>query len=134
MLGYIQNPDRFSDALAFAYFHRVAPVFHEVIAYETYDSDPFDEVYAVKRDFINEVLKYIDECDHAGDYDALGFYKLEDKFGGYKTNRMELLYALEYIRIDGRFGDEVWKAIESNAPAEANSIEATFSPKRLDFH
>lgn len=134
LLGYIQNPDRFGDALAFAYYHRIAPVLHEDIARETYDGDPFEDIYAVKRDFILEVLKYIDERDLAGDHDALGFYKLEEQFGGYKTNRMELIHALEYIRIEGRFDDKVWAAIESNAPAEANSLEAKFSPQDVDFH
>lgn len=133
LLGYIQNPDRFSDALAFAYYHRIAPVFHENIARETYDCDPFEDIYFVKRDFILEVLKYIDERDLEKDYESLGFYNLEEKFGGYKANRIELIYALEYTRISGRFGDEFWKAVESNAPAEANSIDSTFSPKDVEF-
>lgn len=134
LLGYIQNPERFSDALAFAYFNRIAPVFHEDIARETYDSDPFEEIYAVKRDFALTVLKYIDERVLADDLEAIEFYKLEDKFGGYKANRIELIKALEYARIDGRFDSNVWTAIESNAPVEANSLDATFSPQDVYFN
>lgn len=134
LLGYIQNPSKFGDALAFAYYHRMSPVFHEQIARETYDGDPFEDVYWIKSDFILEVLKYLDEKDLAKDYDPLEFYNLEETFGGYKANRIELLYALEYIRISGRFDDEVWNAIQRNAPMEANQIDSTFSPDEVDFH
>jgi hypothetical protein len=133
LIGYIQNPDRFSDALAFAYNHRLAPIFHEDIARETYDGDPFDKIYAVKREFITALIKYVDDRALAGDLKAVEFYKLEDKFGGYKAHRMELRFALEYARIEGRFDDAVWAAIESNAPAEANSLDAEFSPEDIHF-
>lgn len=133
LIGYIQNPARYSDALAFAYYRRIAPIFHEDAARETYGGDPFDEVYAVKREFVSEVTKYVDELWCAGNLEGLGFYKLEDKFGGYKANRVELIYALEYTRIDGRFDEEVWKAIESDAPIEASSLDAKFSPEEVNF-
>src|SRR5690606_22693060 len=122
-----------SDAHAFAVQNRLAPIFHENILRETYGEDPFEEVYAVKADFITEVLKYVDERWLAEDFDALGFCNLEGKFGGYKTNRVELIHSLEYMRIDGRFDDKVWAAIEANAPAEANSLDSTFSPKNVYF-
>lgn len=51
-------------------------------------------MYSVKEDFITEVMRYVDERWLAKDFDALGFYNLEDKFGGYKTNRIELIHAL----------------------------------------
>ena len=134
LLGYLQNPDQFSDSLAFAYEHRLAPILHEGIARETHGSDPFDEVYAVKGEFISEVLRYVDDRALADDYESLEFYKLEDKFGGYKANRIELIYALEYARIDGRFDEKVWSAIEKNAPMEANSLDAEFSPEKVSFY
>ncbi|WP_441460169.1 hypothetical protein [Burkholderia thailandensis] len=133
LIGYIQNPKHFADALAFAYFNRLAPIFHEDIMREYYGSDPFAEVYAVKADFMNEVLKYVDECEHQGDFTAIEFYNLEDKFGGYKANRIELIHTLEYARIDGRFSEKVWNAIEHNAPSEANRLEQAFSPKDVSF-
>ncbi len=132
LLGYIQNPDRFSDALAFAYYNRLAPIFHENVTRETYDEDPFSDVYAVKGDFISKVLEFVDENDLAGNYQAIEFYNLEDKFGG-RSNRIEILHALEYARIDGRFGQKVWDAIVQNAPAEANRIDDSFSPKDVEF-
>jgi hypothetical protein len=133
LIGYIHNPQYFSPALAFAYYNRVAPIFHENIAREKYESDPFEDVYAVKASFVDEVTKYVDECDLAGNLEAIGFYKLEERFGGYKANRIELLHSLEYARIDGRFSDAVWKAIEANAPAEANRLDDKFPPSDIHF-
>lgn len=133
MIGYIQHPGHFSDALAFAYYHRVAPIFHEDLVREAYDVDPFESAYVIKAAFVDEVTKYVDDRWRADDLEAIEFYNLEDKFGGYKSNRVELIYILEYARIDGRFDDNVWKAIESNAPAEASSLDATFSPKEVHF-
>lgn len=133
LFAYIQNPDQFSDALAYSYYHRVAPIFHENIEHETYGNDPFNDIYAVKRDFISEVTKYVDEQWLVRNFEAIAFYNLEEKFGGYKANRIELIHALEYTRIDGRFDEEVWKAIESNAPSEANSLRAKFSSKDVYF-
>lgn len=132
LLGYVQNPDRFSDALAFAHANRIAPIFHENIARETHGDDPFAEIYGVKADFISDLMKYVDDRDLAGDHQALEFYKLEDKFGG-RSNRIEILHALEYARIDGRFNQTVWDAVVSNAPAEANTIDQSFSPADVEF-
>lgn len=133
LIGYLQNPDKFSDALAFAYEHRLSPIFHEDGVREAHDGDPFEEAYVVKGALMAEVLKYVDDRDLAGDYQALEFYNLEEKFGG-RTNRIALIYTLEYARIDGRFNDKVWNAVESNAPAEANSIDSDFGPEKVSFY
>jgi len=133
LMGYVQFPDKFSDAHAFAVFNRIAPIFHENILREVHGSDPFAEVYSVKEDFITDVLRYVDERWRAKDFDALGLYKLEDKFGGYKTNRVELIHSLEYMRIDGRFDDPFWGAVEADAPSEAKSLDSMFSPANVYF-
>ena len=131
--GFIQNPQCFAPALAYAYFHRVAPIFHEAVAREHLGSDPFAEVYAVKREFVNDVTKYVDDRWLAKDLKAVEFYKLEQKFGGHHVNRIELIHTLEYARIDGKFDEALWKAVESNAPSEANSLDSTFTPKDVHF-
>lgn len=133
LIGYIQSPERFSDSLAFAYEHRLTPIFHEDIMRETHGADPFAEAYNVPADFMNKVLKYVDECDLAKTLDKIAFSKLENKFGGYKVNRLEIVRTLEYARIDGRFGDEVFAAIEDNAPVEANNIANSFSADKVYF-
>lgn len=133
LIGYIENPERYSDALAYAYYHRVSPIFHEQSARETYGTDPFEEVYAVKTEFMEEVLDFVDKCDLDKNYSAIEFRSLEDRFGGYKANRIELIFTLEYARIDGRFDKNVWDAIKINAPLEAHHISATFSPLDVEF-
>lgn len=133
LIGYIQNPKHFDDALAFAYEHRIAPIFHEGIMREVQGEDPFEEAYFVSSEFATKVVKRIDELWLAKKYDELGFYDLEDEFGGHHENRIELIRIIEYARISGRFDDTVYKAVESSAPVEANSIDATFSPKDVFF-
>lgn len=83
---------------------------------------------------MNEVLDYIDKCWLDKCLDKIAFYDLETKFGGYQTNRMELIHTIEYARISRRFDDEVYNAIESNAPMEANSLSSTFEPKDVFFN
>jgi hypothetical protein len=133
LLGFIQHPEKCNPALAYAYEHRVAPLLHDAIAQEVYGFDPFDEIYAVKRDFLNEVFKYLDERCLAKDYEAVAFYSLENKFGGYKTNRGKLIHLLEYLRIAERFDDDFWTAVEANAPAEASPLAKTFTPEDVWF-
>lgn len=107
LIGYIQSPQHFDAALAYAYYNRVAPIFHEHIARETFEGDPFEDVYAVKASFVDEITRYVDSHDRTGDLAKIAFNRLEDKFGGYKVNRMELVYVLEYARIDGRFTEKL---------------------------
>lgn len=133
LFAYIQNPENFSPALAYAYDKRIAPIFHEVLAREAYNVDPFDDIYLVKKEFVDAVTKYIDVEWRANNLKAITFYDLEDKFGGYKANRVELIYLLEYTRINGPFDEEVWKAIEANAPMEASKLASEFSPKEVSF-
>ncbi|MBB3993761.1 hypothetical protein GGR95_001392 [Sulfitobacter undariae] len=134
LIGYTQNPERFDDALAFAYENRLAPVFHEVILRETHGEDPFKDAYAVSAEFMNEVLDYIDERWRDKKFDELGFYDLESHFGGHHAKRIELIHTIEYARITGRFDDDLYNAVESNAPSEANSIDSTFSANDVNFN
>lgn len=133
LTSFIENPSRFSKSLAYAYEHRLDPIFNEAIQRETYGTDPFKEVYAVKGKFIEDVLRHIDTLDLAGRHDELAFYTLEEQFGGYKANRMELIFAIEYMRINGRFDDRVYDAIAANAPSEAKPIASTFGPDDVFF-
>lgn len=134
LIGFIQNPAFFDKALAYAYYNRVAPIFHENDIRETYESDPFAEVYAVKASFVDEVTKFIDRCWLDDNLQDVEFNSLENKFGGYKVNRVELISVLEYARIHGLFDDAVWKAVMHRAPMEANHLASTFSPKDVHFN
>lgn len=133
LIGYIQNPDSFDDALAFAYENRLAPIFHEEIMRESHGEDLFAEAYVVTAEFMSGVVKFIDECCNNKTLDKIEFSELEDKFGGYKANRIELIRTIEYARISGRFDDTVYSAIEQNAPIEARSLDSSFSPTNVRF-
>jgi hypothetical protein len=133
LIGYVQNPDRFEDALAYAYEHRIAPVFHEAIMREVHGEDPFAEACSVSVDFINKVLKHIDKLWMDKNFGELGFYDLETHFGDHHEYRMELIHIIKYARISRRFDDTLYNAVEANAPAEANSINSSFSPDDVYF-
>lgn len=125
---FITHPQQVESALAFAYYHRLAPIFHEDIARETYERDPYAEIYAVKADFMNAVTKYIDGHWLGKTLDHVEFYELEGHFGG-RDARIALIHTIEYARIGRRFDDEVYAAIQRNAPMEANNLESKFEPK-----
>lgn len=129
LLGFIAHPDKVDPALAFAHQHRLSPIFHEAVMKEAYGQDPFEEAYHIKSKFANDVIKYIEELWRAKDYERLSFNELEDKFGGYKANRMELIFVIEYARISGRFDNAVYAAIEKDAPVEASPISSSFSAR-----
>ena len=133
LIGYIQNPERFDPALAYAYEHRIAPIYHEAIMREVQGEDPFEEAYFVSSEFAIKVTKHMDELWLDKKFYELGFYDLEDKFAGYHENPIELLRVIEYARISRRFDDELYTAVEANAPMEANKIDATFSPTDVYF-
>ncbi|KQW30730.1 hypothetical protein ASE36_00045 [Rhizobium sp. Root274] len=133
LIGFVNNPERFDPALAFAYYHRMAPIFHEDDLRETEGGDPFESIYSVKRQFVVDVTNHIDENWLNRTTDNVQFNKLEDRFGGYKANRMEILVVLEYSRIAGRFDDELFDAVVKGAPIEASKIDATFRPEDIYF-
>ncbi len=133
LLGFIQNPKNFDPALAYAHQHRMAPFFHEEIMREHHGADPFEAAYRISADFMDKVYEYLDECDINEKLEDVAFYKLEDHFGGYKKHRIELIRTIEYARISGRWGDELYAAIAKDAPAEANHIDSSFEPKDVFF-
>ena len=69
----------------------------------------------------------------AKDTKGLGFYNLEDEFGG-RGSRVDLIHAIEYCRIDGRFDEDTYKAIEANAPVEANTLRSSYEPEDVEFY
>lgn len=133
LIGFVTNPERFDPALAFAYYHRMAPVFNEDDLRETEGGDPFESVYSVKRHFVLDVANDVDKNWLEGSLENVQFNTLEDRFGGYKANRMEILVVLEYCRIAGRFDDALFNAVAKGAPVEASKIDATFKPEDVYF-
>lgn len=129
---FLNHPNKIPPALAFAYEHRLAPLFHEEIR-EHYGTDPYEDIYAVRRDFITDVSEWLDQRWLDKDYEGVKFSKLENAFGGYKANRMELVFSLKYMRLDRRFDDELFKAVMKDAPVEAQGVMQTYEPKDVDL-
>lgn len=130
---FLQHPNKVHKALAYAYEKRMAPIFHEEIARETYDLDPYAEIYAIDADFVRKVSKFIDDHWLAKTLNAVQFNKLEDAFGGYKANRMELAFAIRYMQLDGRFDTTLYQAILKDAPVEAHSILDDYTTNDVDL-
>lgn len=129
--GYLQNPNNYDDSLAYAYYNRIAPVLNmEGSRNEAY---VFDEACFVKSDFAKQVLDYLDDKWLKKEWSDVTFYKLEDLFGGYHSNRVELIYILAYARIQNLFDNALWDAVESDAPTEAKPITSKFSPQEVTF-
>ena len=132
LIGYIQNPNLFSASLAYAYLNRVAPVLNELVQRESYESDPYKDIYSVNARFVNDLLDYIADRSENNNFEDIGFYKLEQTFDA-RADRVKLKHALEYARINGLFDEVVWKAVVSDAPLEANRLASTFNPKDVHF-
>ncbi|MGV4877810.1 hypothetical protein [Acetobacter indonesiensis] len=59
LIGFIQSPENFDSALAYAYDSRIPPIFHQRVGREVHDVDPFDSVYSISPDFIETVTDYL---------------------------------------------------------------------------
>lgn len=105
-----------SDSFAYAISKDCFPYFHSDDEIEMYG-----DCFSIKYDFIDAVIKYIDESWLQKKYYT--FYELEDKFG--RENRPELIVILRYCFLDGRFGgNDFWKKLEEYCPSEAHGLSA----------
>ncbi|MBY5649947.1 hypothetical protein HFO45_17010 [Rhizobium leguminosarum] len=129
MEAFKRDPSSISAPLVFAYDKRIAPIDHNHGMIESYGFDPFDSVYNVDNDMMKKIAKHLDTMWDAGDPEALKFSSLEDKFGGYKTMRMELVYAITYFKLNDLFGDDLYKAVMIMAPSEASGIMRPYRPE-----
>lgn len=131
--GYASNPSLYDPGLVYAAMHRMAPLFHQSDLKEGYGLDPFSSVYQISEGFIDEVTQYMDDHWRSGTLKELEFSKLEDRFGGYRTNRMKLKHVCNYTRLSGRFDENVWINVERNAPIECKPIASSFTPEDIQF-
>ena len=119
MLGWLNPNTReyIDDAYAYAYSQRMFPFFHEE---EKHETDPFADVYDIKRNFIDEVTEYLDEFDRMDESNPerqnLNFASMEDKFGGYRNKRVELIVVLRYCFLSDRFMPTLYETILKNSP------------------
>ena len=115
---FVGNPDLVAAPLAFAYENRICPVYHHELQIEIHGKYCFEDVFrgARSREFLNELFRYIDDLSRRKNFDEISFTKLEDKFGGYKANRMEIAHGLRYAYLSDAFDREVYSAILEESP------------------
>lgn len=119
--------------MAFAYEHRLAPVRNAALLREAHGLDPFEDIYPVKGAFMESVIAFVDEKWRAEDFEGMAFERLENHFGGYKANRMEIAHTLHYAFLAGLFDDKVYAAILKSAPMEAHGITRAYGPEDASF-
>ncbi|NCB27234.1 MAG: hypothetical protein EOM62_17535 [Bacteroidia bacterium] len=108
----------------FAYLKRLCPIFDENPDIE----DPFKEVYEVKKDMIDDILKYCDDHHDREGMPLLTYRKLEDHFK--PVGRCELINVIKYMKMSDRFDDSFYKNLldrKGMPPAEASSINRKFT-------
>ena len=110
-----------SNSYAFALDKRMCPVF------ETDDTNPLEEGYTIKRQFINQVLKYCADKWNAGE--ILSFYGLEAHFN--RNNRLELIFILRYAFLRHWIDDKFFQGIASSCPGEAHGINDPFDVNEI---
>jgi len=110
-----------NDAYVFAWYHRVYPfAFGEDLQHETFSS-----AFRVDKTMIEELGKFLDQMWLAKTVPT--FYDLETKYrgrGGW--DRMELVYAIHYMKLANLFDDSFRTELMKNHPSEASSISRKY--------
>jgi len=86
----------------------------------------YDEVFRVKKDYINQVVDFIVSEYDKGMYHS--YYDLETRFGG-KECRSSLMTTIRYAFLAGVLDDEFfWKKLVENngSPIEAKNLNRPF--------
>ena len=123
-LAYL-NPatEKFVDkAYAYAISNKVYPFLHDP------EDHFFDDFYAIKREFVEDILIYADDLFLKDKY--LTFYEYESIFGHDK--RCELLFVFRYAFLcRNRFNDKFYETLISEAPSEASLLSGTFNKDEI---
>jgi len=134
LTAFVQLPKNTNPALAYAYEHRIYPLFHKNVEKESYGEaleryDPFDSIYPANREFVEALTNRVDELWRAKNWTELGFYKLEDEF----KDRMKIFHVLRYSFLADRFDTKTYEAIEADAPVEAHGIMEPYSSEEVEL-
>lgn len=113
---------RLPQAFLYAIANGVYPYFHQTWSCE---NDPYVDCYRIKKEFISEVLEYVDNLWRKGQ-PVPTFYQLESKFG--KGFRVELIDIFRYCFLGEQFDDNFYEQLlrATDHPTEASNIIAEF--------
>lgn len=124
---------KLSDADAHAWSESVYPLFSPM-EWHT----PFKKCFDISEEMVSELNKRLGNSWSSKD--GLTFYDLETEYGIYGLaaegpiwGRVELINACRYLFLKGNYDSVFWTQFLSRAPAEANSINASFSIDQIYF-
>lgn len=97
---------------------------------------PHEECFRIGKARVEELGDFLDEIERDGK--TITFYQLEahyDVRSGSGWERMELVFACRYFRLNGWFSEEFWKGMvdHSDCPSESKSILRDFGVEEVYF-
>lgn len=121
-----------SPAYAFAWDKNLFPI-------GRHDCDwhlPHEQSFKVSRAKIRELGDFLEGIGRSGK--SISFNQLEDHYSvrnGKDWERMDLVFACRYFRLNGWFTEEFWKSMvgHSDCPTESLSILLEFEPSNIYF-
>lgn len=121
-----------SESYAFAWEKDLFPVGHHGRDWHS----PHEESFNIGKAQLDELGDFLDSVETSGK--TISFYKLEDHYdvrNGSGWDRMDLVYACRYFRLNGWFTEEFWKGMvgHSDCPSESHQILRDFEPKDVYF-
>jgi hypothetical protein len=121
-----------SQAYAFAWEKDLFPIGHHGCDWHL----PHEESFKISRAEVDELGDFLDGIEREGK--TITFYQLEDHYGvrnGSSWERMDLVFACRYFRLNGWFTEEFWKGMvgHSDCPSESHSILRDYEPRDVYF-
>lgn len=121
-----------SQAYAFAWDKDLYPIGHHGGDWHAAHENSFE----IRKERMEELGDFLDGIEREGK--TISFYKLEDHYGvihGSDWERMELVFACRYLRLNGWFSEEFWKGMvgHSDCPSESHSILRDFGAEDVYF-
>ncbi len=122
-------------AYAFAWDKNIYPVGHHGNDWH----EPYESTFKVSREKMEQLGDFLDKLE--GEGKTITFYQLEDQYsvrmrsGEGSWDRMELVFACRYFRLNGWFTEDFWKGLvgHSNCPGESKSVLRDFDPEEVYF-
>lgn len=121
-----------TESYAFAWDKGVFPIGHHGCDWHL----PHEECFKIGKARVDELGDFLDSIERDGK--TITFYQLEDHYdvrSGSGWERMELVFACRYFRLNGWFSEEFWKGMvgHSDCPSESKSILRDFGADEVYF-
>jgi|GEM_PF-2221754 len=114
----------------YAVAHDVYPMWHQ--SWHTDDNDPFESMYHTKKEFIEDLMTYVDGL-WVEKKSIPTFYDLERKYG--QENRSALIRSFRYCYLNRGFDESFYRQLLGTAdhPTEASGICHPFEEYELSL-